>query len=172
MGYPVSSAFWSASSNWYAAKKSAQNAATRTGVGPLARKEAQWTQRGSKYLRGRPDLQARASVAVRVDPKLYRDVLAFLDQIAPDIVTAFDEQLGALAMTAWKAWPVDSGLSRSMIALEYRTDGDKFVGSITNLTPYVFFIKGQPHRELLDKHTISVGARIAEAALGRLKLAA
>ena len=166
MAYPVSSAFWSSSASWYSARKSAQAASAKNGVGRLAHKEQQWITKGSRYLRARQDLSSKT---VRVDPRLTEDLLRLIDSMAPAVVAAFDAHLGRLAFEAWRQWPVGTGLSKSLIGLEYSLDGDRFVGEIVCTAPYVFFIKGQPHRELLDRPAVSVGARIAAQALAGMR---
>ena len=176
--YPVSTAFWSASSSWYAARKEAQAKASKLGVGKMERKEATWQSRGAHYLRGRSDLKKwfKASdgtaFMVRVDPKLARDILNFVEQLNPSIVRAFDEHLGHLAFNAWRDWPVRTGLSKSLIGLEYMLNGEeRFVGQIVVTAPYVFFIEGSPHRALLEKPAGGVGLRMATDILAALKKA-
>lgn len=160
-GYPVSAAFWSASTSWYASRKAAQDKSTRAGAAPsLSRKEAQWRSNGRRYLRGRADLASRAAL-VRVDPRLTARILEFLDAMAPAVVSAMDAEVGRLAFEAWRDWPVASGLSKSLIGLEYFLDGDQFIGQVVNTAPYVFFIKGQPHRKLLERRGLEVAQRIA-----------
>lgn len=176
--YPTSNAFWSASSSWFAARVEAQAKAGLVGAKALAGKEALWKDRGASYLRGRPDLKQWFKVGngdaymVRVDPKLARDLLDFIESINPAIVRAFDTHLGRLAFDAWSAWPVSSGLSRSLIGLEYTADGERFVGQIVNTAPYVFFIEGSPHRKLLEGPAPVTAVRMAAAIMGSLRVAA
>lgn len=181
MSYPVSERFWSASSSWYTARKDAQAKASAPGGKPpaMSHKEELWKNRGASYLRGRGDLAKwfkadnHTAFMVRVDPKLARDILAFVDSINPAIVQVFDEHLGKLAFDAWREWPVASGLSKSLIGLEYAIDGDdRFVGQIVNTAPYVFFIKGGPHRKLLDVPAGPTAIRMATQIQALLKVAA
>lgn len=180
MSYPVSNAFWSASSSWYAARVEAQvRESERNGkVAPLPNKERLWKTNGAKYLRHRGDLAQwfrinnKNAYMVRPDPKLSRDVIAYIDKIGPTISALFDAQLGRLAFSAWKAWPVRTGLSKSLINLSYELEGDaRFVGRIRVTAPYVFFIEGQPHRKLIDDPakslSVTLGADV-QAAMGSL----
>ena len=180
MSYPVSNAFWSASSSWYTSRVEAQvKASLENGrVAPLPNKERLWKTNGAKYLRHRGDLAQWFKIAnknaymVRPDPQLSRDVIDYIDKLGPTISALFDAQLGRLAFSAWKAWPVASGLSKSLINLSYELEGDtRFVGRIRVTAPYVFVIKGQPHRELLDvpakSLSVTLGADV-QAAMGSL----
>ena len=181
MSYPVSNAFWATSSDWYKSRvdfEAANKAAGGKVPNPIARKEAQWKARGSAYLRGRPTLQKwfktaeSASYMVRVDPKLSRALADIVDEINPAIVAAMDEHVGKIAMAAFEAWPVSSGLSKSLIGLEFRAAGDTFTASIVNVAPYVFFIKGSPHRALLEKPAGAVAFRIVRDVQNATRLAA
>lgn len=168
MSYPVANSFWSASSGWYAARKEAQakNAAAGGIFKGIAHKEAAWKAKGSAYLRGRPDLQRwfkteqSDAYMVRVDPRLSKALADIVDRINPTIVRAIDEHVGKLALAAFDAWPTDSGLSKALIGLEFRAEGDTFTASIVNTAPYVFFIKGSPHRKLLEGPAGKIAIRI------------
>ena len=95
-----------------------------------------------------------------------------VDEINPAIVAAMDTHVAKLAFEAWREWPVQSGLSKSLIGLEYRADGDSFTGAVTNTTPYVFFIKGSPHRALLESPAAVVAFRIVRDVQSAIKVAA
>lgn len=169
MSYPVSNAFWSASSNWYSSRvdfEAANKAAGGRVPNPIAKKEAAWKAKGSRYLRGRADLRQwfksdnSASYMVRVDPRLSRVLADLVDSLNPALVAAMDEHVGKLAQAAFDAWPVSSGLSKSLIGLEFRAEGDTFTASVVNVAPYVFFIKGSPHRALLERPAAPAAFRI------------
>lgn len=168
MSYPVSNAFWSASSSWYSNRVDFEAANTAAGgriPNPIAKKEAMWKARGAAYLRGRPDLIQRfkaneTTFMVRVDPALSRALADIVDEINPAIVAAMDRHVGKLATDAFEAWPTSSGLSKSLIGLEYNVNGDEFTAHVTNTAPYVFFIKGSPHRKLLDGPSGVVALRV------------
>lgn len=179
MSYPVSDRFWAASSAWYTSRKAAQAKSAKEGERPaLDHKEMTWRSRGAKYLEGREDLAKwfkggdGESFMVRTDPKLASDLLAFVREINPTVAAVFDDTLGKLAFDAWREWPVSSGLSKSLISLEYTIDGDRLVGTISNSTPYVFFIKGGPHRKLLEAPAGPAALRMAATIRDSLKLAA
>lgn len=161
----VSKAFWNASSAWFRAHKAAQAKARAEGRSPdtAGAKEARWVQRGAKYLRARPSLPSQL---IRVDPALSQGVLDLMEAMAPQLVGAYDRELGGLAFRAWRQWPVATGLSRSLVSLEYEVQGDgTFVGHLRSRAPYTVFIKGQPHRQLIDRPSREVATRIAEQAL-------
>ena len=152
--YPNSTKFWNASEAWWRSRLAAQqkNAAegnVRADV-DAARKEAKWKKLDiSKYFRsGRKPNQLSM---IRVDPGLQTQLLDAVGAVQPEVVRAFDEVLPGLVTEAWKKWPVATGLSRSLLSLEYSAQGDRFIGTIASRAPYTYFIKGHPHRALLDQ---------------------
>lgn len=181
MSYPVSNAFWATSSDWYKSRvdfEAANIAAGGRVPNPIARKEAQWKAKGGAYLRGRPTLQKwfktseSASYMVRVDPKLSKALADIVDEINPAIVAAMDAHVGKIATDAFEAWPVRSGLSKSLIGLEFRALGDTFTASVVNIAPYVFFIQGSPHRKLLEKPAGAAAFRIVRDVQAAMQMAA
>ena len=127
--------------------------------------------------RGKPRAQIRALahgdihvVSVRVPPELYEAVLEMMQAVAPALQAAYDKHLAALAFLAWKAWPVASGLSKSLLALEYEVSegGDTFTGRIRSRAPYTVFIAGQPHRVLIENKAAAVADKIGTDALDEL----
>lgn len=181
MNYPVSTAFWSTSATWYQSRLEAQakNKALGGTFKGMAHKQAQWARSGARYLRGRLDLVERFKVdggagafMVRVDPRLSRDILDFINQINPAIVAAMDRHIGQLAQDAFIAWPTHTGLSKALLGLEYHADGETFTGQVVNTAPYVFMIKGSPHRKLLEGPAPTVAVRIGTDVMASLRVAA
>jgi len=152
MGFAISRRFWSASEAWTKAQRAmtVKVRGEEFRLHTLDRKESRWQISGERYLRGH---RAPKNQLIRVDPKLQEVLLRPIERIAPALSDAFDKHLGRLAFAAWRRWPVYSGLSKSLIALEYTTEagGDRFVGSVRSRAPYTFYIDGQPHRALIDK---------------------
>lgn len=153
MSFPRSEAFWSAQSAFWGTVTKNGRAKAAGYTPPVARAERKaelWSERGAQYLRGQKHLAAKAGAfSVEVDPQLYRDVMAAVERLAPAVVAAWDLHLSRLAFSAWRQWPVSTGLSRALIRLEYVADGEQYVGRVTSAAPYTYFIEGHPHRKLL-----------------------
>lgn len=165
MAWPISTRFWAAQSSAAAAARTAiaRKGGARFGSS-FARKEELWSSKGSHYLRGHKGLAGRFA-GIRVDPALQAIIADELARVAPALQGAFDEHLGKLAFKAWREWPVATGLSKSLLALEYSSSGTgRFTGSLSSRAPYTVFIKGQPHR-LIDRVGLDVASRIADDAL-------
>jgi hypothetical protein len=163
-------AFWEASAEWYAQRRETVTRRKGAGLGgaeQIVRKELRWKKRAASYLSHRPDLPHQL---IRVDPSLSETVGKMIDAVAPKLAAAYDRHLSALAFDAWRKWPVDSGLSKSLLALEFSVspDGSTFTGTIRNRAPYVFFIKGSPHRKLLDQPGKQVAIRIGQECIDEL----
>jgi len=107
----------------------------------MARQRANWTIRGDRYLRRYGGMKPDA--LVQVDPDLQMHVLGLIEQIAPVLGRAYDVHLGKLAQDAFRLWPVRSGLSKSLLSLEYTTShgGIRFIGRVRNRAPYAYFIR-------------------------------
>jgi len=174
VSYPQSSAFWTASTAFWGAITANGRAKAKGYNPPLSKAERKadlWTRRGEHYLRGQAGLFQRlggsAKVQVLVDPELTQDVLRTLDRMAPAVAAVWDRHLGALALNAFRNWPVATGLSRALIQLDYIADGDQFVGRVKSAAPYTYFIAGSPHWKL-----IRTPGRALGIVLGREVLAA
>lgn len=168
MAWPISTRFWAAQASATAAARTsvARKGGSRFGSS-FARKEDLWRSKGDHYLRGYKGLAGRFS-GVRVDPALQSLIMEEMGRVAPALQAAFDEHLGRLAFTAWRDWPVLTGLSKSLLALEYSSSGSgRFSGSLRSRAPYTVFIKGQPHRKI-DNAGLAVASKIADAALAEL----
>lgn len=130
--------FWRARESWIASHSAAQTAASKGGVSiPIVRKMAQWAGRGGFYLR-KTGLKADI---ITVDSKLQADMIRWIEQLAPALGEAMDAHLAPLAQEAFDAWPVESGLSKSLVNLEYGVEGGVFFGAITCRAPYTTFIR-------------------------------
>lgn len=160
--------FWTASEAWYQSRVAAQTKARGMGLQrstELAAKEARWRTNAKKYMKHYRTLPDQL---IRVDVELQRDLLQMMEAAAPKLVAAFDRHLPALAFKAWRNWPVSSGLSRSLVGLEYSLQGEYFVGSVRSAAPYTVFIKDQPHRTLIDEPGKAIAERIALEAIDDL----
>jgi hypothetical protein len=104
------------------------------------RKSIVWRTRGSKYLRGY-NIRFDPSMLVRPDPKTGEKILELINQAYPAIGAAFDKHMGRLAVEAFDRWPIDTGLSKSLLGLEYYTRGETLSGQFVCTAPYAYFIR-------------------------------
>jgi hypothetical protein len=100
-------------------------------------KRAAWESRGAFYLRG---TRIKATQMVQVDTDVQRMAFNFVKDAYPRIADAFNEFFVPVAVSAFRDWPVKTGLSKSLLALEFDNSGDQFTGSIVNRAPYAVFI--------------------------------
>lgn len=162
---PNSRSFWAAVSSWYSSKPNARRKGERLGVMPATPGSGvAWQPNGARLLRqgGRP------AGLIQVDRKLHDILVEMMNAVAPAVVSSYDENFGGLAIKAFREWPWDSGLSRSMLSLEYSIEGDRFVGRFVSLAPYTMFIKGAPHRTLIDRPAVPMVMRLGDKVLDTL----
>ncbi len=154
--------FWSSQSAWWSGHKEAQDKARFARVeSPVGRRFLGALADGSQFLTG----GAPQTGLIRVDPRLQRDLLVLIQRAAPALVAAFDEHLGGLAQAAFSQWPVRSGLSKALVSLEFTMADSTMRGRLVSRAPYTPYIKGQPHRTLIDQKGAAVAERIAVAAI-------
>lgn len=102
-------------------------------------KRALWSKRGDFYTRGRR-VRARAADMVQVDTDVQRMAFNWLERTYPRIAKAFNDYYVPVAAAAFDKWPVDTGLSKSLLALEFSQADDYLTGTIINRAPYAVFI--------------------------------
>lgn len=159
---PESNAFWAAQVNWLGSAEA--NATAGPPSGSLGAKRARWELRGEKYMRNTGI--KNANQLVRPDPALQRAVVDLIEAVAPAVVRAYDKHLGPLAAEALERWPVASGLSKSLLSLEYTTgsDGLTFKGRIVSRAPYSIFIRASTKTEAEKRKAQEKAAAIRAAA--------
>lgn len=169
--FPRSQQFAAATQAWLRSRVAAQNKAMNAGTLRVSRslegKREQWLVRAGRYLRTRPDIARRYNGwDISVDPDLQEAVQELMEAVAPKLSAAYDKHLAGLAFDAFKKWPVYTGLSKSLLRLDYEQLSDgRFVGRLSSNAPYTFFIDSQPHRKLIDTPAATVARDIANAAL-------
>jgi hypothetical protein len=89
-------------------------------------------------------------------------VAQFIEAMPAALAAAFDKELGALALKAFAAWPVSSGLSKSLLALTYyQRDDGTFGGRLVQGAPYAFLINGgETVRDLIFAPGVGISARM------------
>jgi len=145
--YPNSSNFWSASDRYFGRVAS-------TTAGKPADVYQRWIAGSeppnkSKRYRTMPPTRVALALktpdraqAIRTDPAFREAVLDAIAITAPVVSKEMDATMGALALTAFKKWPVKSGFSKAMVFLEYTPLGPgKLKASLGNGAWYAFYIK-------------------------------
>jgi len=148
--FATSDAFRSARDSWWSSRLSAKDTKFSQGsrIARIAsRKEERWKLYGRSYLRLYKGLDGQL---IRFPPELAGMVEAQIEAIAPKLARAYDKRLGRVAMDAWASWPVSTGLSKSLIDVEYEQRGEQFIGRVVSRAPYTVFIRrGETFRDLL-----------------------
>ena len=168
-----SEAFWSASAGLAAYYRSRVTQFPGRQVqgrsDEFVRKAERWRVRSARYLKLYGNLSKHFD-HVTVDPRLSRIVVDLMEGVAPRLQAAFDAHLGKLALNALREWPVMTGLSQSLLSLEYEVSdgGDTFTGRVRSRAGYTVFIAGQPHRHLIDRPGGEAADRIASDALDEI----
>lgn len=159
----VSDRFWSMQSTFWAANPKAQRKADKLYLKdrPGQRIWA-YLNDGSQWV-AKPIGGGRAQ-AVRIDPKLHRDMIKLIGDLAPMLTNSFDRHFGQLAIDAFIGWPKMTGLSKSMLELRYFTTNEatKFHAVIVPRAPYSIYIKGRPFWNLIEANAITTTKAIAE----------
>ncbi len=122
-------------------------------------KRAVWRSDGSQFLQR---VRGSTSASITVDPAIQDIVLGLMARAAPAVAEAYNRHLVPAMRRAFDDWPVKSGFSKSLLALEIGISGDgsTFTASMIARAPYSGFIdRGKVVRELIFKP----GAEAAEA---------
>lgn len=100
--------------------------------------KARWASRETP-----PNLAMNRGALVQVDRGLQAVVADLMHRVNPAAAEAFNRHLGPVAGAAFQRWPVDTGLSKSLLTLEYglSADGATLTGSLVNRAPYALFIR-------------------------------
>jgi len=82
-------------------------------------------------------------------PDFYKQLSNMMADAAPKLIAAIDRYLPDLAIDVFDKWPVDTGLSKTLIGLEYKgaADGQTIIATLAMRAPYTLYIKGNPAGE-------------------------
>jgi hypothetical protein len=158
-------AFWQERDAWAASRITSQQGKRVRADTDLARQMARWELRAGQYMRS---AHGAPKQVVRPDPALERTVAALLDATAPALAAAFDAELAPVMAAAWSAWPVRSGVSKSLLNLGFDQDGPLFVARLESLAPYTRFIRGGPAFRFIRKPGIDAGRRAVGVAMAKV----
>ena len=159
--------FWSERDAWASARVASQQG--RPGVRAdvsLARQLARWQTRAPSYMRtANPGL---ARQVVIPDPGIEQAVEELIGSVAPALAAAFDAHLAPVMQAAWAAWPVRSGLSKSLLNLGFAQGDDVFIAKLQSLAPYTVYIKNSPQIRLIRRPGVEAGRAAVQDALARV----
>ena len=128
----------------------------------LALKQARWQTRGAHYLRGRSS-RFRAGAVMTLDTDMGRLSHELVAAAAPAYTRTIEAHLVPLAVRALDNWPVDSGLSRSLMRMRFEQVGDTFITILSNEAPYAWYInRSNTVKGLIFKPADIVAQRMAE----------
>lgn len=137
-----------------------QSVASRKGQ---VMKRARWESRGAWYLR---ESRVKMTQMVTVDTDVQRMAFNFVKDAYPRIADAFNKYLVPVAVSAFRDWPVQTGLSKSLLALEFDNSGDYFTASIKNNAPYAIYINNNDQSRVPSQNYIGLvfepGAKAAD----------
>tara|TARA_R110000744_G_scaffold187259_9_gene306696 strand:+ start:1627 stop:2454 length:828 start_codon:yes stop_codon:yes gene_type:complete len=103
------------------------------------RREAKWVESASKYKSTRG--KVKDGQLIKVDPKLAERTAKAIAKTCPIIAEPFNRHMGPLALRAFNQWPVETGLSKSLLSLEYKVDSGEIRGVLKDAAPYAYFIR-------------------------------
>ena len=161
MGLDRSRSFWASVDVWQRTSTTAKARASRMGI----RLQTVVGRVDPPALRVKVPREPSGGL-VRIDTRqLQRVVDGLLERVRASQVEALDEHVGELAASAFRRWPVSSGLSRAMLQLTYETSnrGLRVVARVTSSAPYTMDIRSQPARKLLDAPASRVADRVGLA---------
>ena len=102
-------------------------------------KEARWHRRGHYYLRYYGGM--REDDLIQPGPLLNKKIFQLIERAYPMIADSFNRHLGPMANQMFKSWPYDTGLSLSLLGVEWEITDTKLAGSIVCTAPYTYFIR-------------------------------
>lgn len=159
-------AFWAERDAWASTRLTDQQGKRLRADTDLARQLARWQLRAGQYLRGSPAVAPRA--VVRPDPAMERGVAELISSVAPALASAFDGELAPVMRRAFDAWPVRSGLSKTLLNLGFAQGDDVFAAKLQSLAPYTIYIKGAPQIRLIRRPGIEAGRAAVAQAMARI----
>ena len=158
--------FWSERDAWASARIASQQGKRLRGDVDLARQLARWQTRAASYMRlANPGI---ARQVVIPDPGIERAVAELIGSVAPALAAAFDAHLAPVMAAAWAAWPVRSGVSKSLLNLGFAQGDDVFIAKLQSLAPYTVYIKGSPQIRLIRRPGVEAGRAAVQDALARV----
>ena len=151
---PKSELFWLRSERWWGANVTAAREAAKEGIRPpeaqrraLARLRSWGRATSIKTRRG--EIGIKKGWSIHPDPALASDLARLLAQTHPRLIAGMDAVIGGLALEAWDTAPVDSGIYRGLLRLDYRLDGDRLIAQIQNDVPYAIYAGKPKHWALV-----------------------
>ena len=156
--------FWATRDEWAASRIEAQAKGKRIRANmDLARKLANWKVKAPQYMRAAKPGNPRALVQPPSD--LNPDIADLLEKIATTHAASMDDEFSAVMGAAFENWPVYSGLSKSLLNLQYEADADGLIAVLSSNAPYTSYIAGKPAKRWIRDPGIEAGKRVGIRAL-------
>lgn len=170
MAWERTAEFWQERDAWAAGLRAKQANLVAAGkMQPsrtLERATEKWKSNGERYLArygGVRKMTARDDARLVVDPRLDELIRDILDDVAPELAKGFDINFSQVMRDAFAAWPVYSGLSKSLLYLEYDQISDStFKATMGSAAPYTVFIQDGPAYKLIRQPGIEAAKYVAE----------
>jgi len=128
-------------------------------------KRARWKNAGASYLAGR-GRRFDAQSLVTVDTNVQKLALQWIDGVHPVTADVFNRFLVPVPAKAFDRWPVDTGLSKSLLALSFSVgdNNETFTGTVTCRAPYAYYInKGRDVEDLIFQPGKAASEKMARA---------
>jgi hypothetical protein len=109
----------------------------------ITRKAQRWQERGDRYMRGR---NVPRDQSIRPPADLNQMMAAHIERAYPAVADAIQRYFLPVAWRAVERWPVDTGLSRSMLSLDFFASDSEYGVRLANRAPYVWYI-GRARRQ-------------------------
>ena len=162
-------AFWAERDAWAAAVEARQAAAGGAKSTTLTHKKARWRLKTTQYMRNAPSGAYKNWMSVDAD--FSRTLMTLLTSLSTALADAADQEFAAVMSAAFSAWPVSSGLSKSMLDLSYTDDGaGHLVALLSCNAPYTVYIRDKPHIKHIKNPGIEAGKTVAKTGISTVSI--
>ena len=143
--------FWRVRDAWEAATIANQKARGYVKRGPptLDGQRRKWTINAATYLKSRPKILAQSQGLTVQPPDTSGEAFRLIEALPAALAEQFDQELSAVAFSAFREWPVSSGFSKASLFLTFEPAGSSFIARIGDSAPYAPLIKNRPGPRLI-----------------------
>lgn len=136
MSFGVTERFVAARDAWFAARQRSHLEAMSRAEAPMASSAS--IQYALRRWSPRVRVPATRGVPgrVSVDPRLVQVLQATSDAVPQIVASEMDRLVGGLLFAAWRAWPVRTGLSKSLLDVSFEGVGGALVATVYQRAPY------------------------------------
>lgn len=105
-------------------------------------RSAKWQGAARQRLAALRSVRYDTDALISVPDDLTRITFEMMSAAAPAVSESYQQHLVPVGRAADDAWPVDTGLSRALLALVFQPESStRFVGKFTQQAPYGWFIR-------------------------------